>query len=114
MRVSTTGRAGRQLAKFLLDRQARINVKNNEKRCFGYAVAWGITKVVDHVVCPGNYSHLFQKYEPEQIKYPIEVADIHPNEDKLKMSFNVYSFFDDDGKGRHSVYATAKKIGLLY
>ncbi|KAF0138717.1 MAG: hypothetical protein FD143_3617, partial [Ignavibacteria bacterium] len=54
----------------------------------------------------------------DQIHYPVEVADIPAIEDKLGVGINVYSFFDDEGKGRYPLDATKKvferTVDLLY
>ena len=72
----------------------------------------------EHVYRPGNYSHLFGEYGLDQPIYPVEVADIPAIEDKLGVGINIYSFFDDEGKGRYPLYATEKvferTVDLLY
>ena len=54
----------------------------------------------DHVDRAVNYLPLFGKYGLDQLNYPVEVANIPAIEDKLGIAINVYSFFDDEGKGR--------------
>ena len=112
------GRLYQDLPKFLLEKNAIINVKNNGNLCFLYAVARALTKLPEHVYLAGNYSYLFQKYGLGQINYPVGVADVPAIEVMLKMGINVYSFFVDEAKGRHPGYATKKgfekTIYLLY
>ena len=52
------------------------------------------------------------------IQYPVRVDEIPQIEDKLHININVYSFYDDEGKGRYPIYVTKKNnpktIDLLY
>ena len=116
------GREYKQLPTFLAKKKAIINVRNTDNRCFGYAMASARASALgameDHVDRAVNYHHLSREYGLDQLHYPVEVDDIPAIEDKLGVGINVYSFFDDEGKGRHPVYATEKAyertIDLLY
>ena len=106
--LTLVARQYQHFPKFLHE-NASINVKNNENQvlpvCSGFGThqSWGPCRP------SRNYSHLFKKYGLDQINYLVEVADDSAIEDKLGMGINVYSFFDEEGKGRHPVYAMTKE-----
>ena len=112
------GREFKQLPTFLAQKKAIVNVQNTDNRCFGYAIASALAKLKKNKERPQNYNQLFQTFKLNQIQYHVEVADIPAIEIKLGVGINVYSFFDDEGKGRYPLYATKKvferTVDLLY
>ena len=107
------GREYKQLPIFLARKKSIINVQNTDNRCFGYAMASALAPPLDHhehANRPCNYNYLFREKGLDQLTYPVEVASIPAIEDKLGVGINVYSFFDDEGKGRYPLYATEKVL----
>ena len=114
-------RAYKELLTFLAKKKAIVNIQNTDNRCFGYAMASARAPPlvhVEHAYRPGNYNHLFTEYGLDQLNYPVEHADFPAIEDKLGVGINVFSLFDDEGKGRYPLYATkkvfARTVDLLY
>ena len=101
MRVSPTGRAGIQTTPEVLARDGNHKYQTQRKQVLRVCDRLG-TQQSSRAFLPRRklQSH-FQTYGLDQIKYPVEIADIPAIEDMLKMGINVYSFFTDEGKGRH-------------
>ena len=115
------GREFKQLPTFLAQKKAIVNIQNTDNRCFGHAMVSALAPPLvhgEHAYRPENYNYLFQEKGLDQLTYPVEVASIPTIEDKLGIGINVFSFFDDEGKGRYPLYATTKvfemTIDLLY
>ena len=63
------GRGYQELPQFLLKKHAIINVKNQDTRCFGYAVRSALEPAEPHSDRISAYILLFQKYRLDTIKY---------------------------------------------
>ena len=113
------GRGYQELPGFLSRKRAIINVKNDDERCFGYAVLAALESNDDHnSKRASRYNRLFHQYQLDTITNPVEIADIPNHEDMLQVNINVISFYDDEGKARYPLYVSKKKfaksIDLLY
>ena len=51
---------------------------------------------------------MFQRYHLDTFPYSISPKDVHLYEDQLQISINVFSFFDDKGRGRHPLVISRK------
>ena len=106
------GRGWQPLPEFLSKKKAIINIKNNDERCFGYALLY----FLERENLPENdcdrvsfYKYeLFQHHHLDTLPYPISPKDVHLYEDQLQININVFSFFDDKGRGRHPLVISRK------
>ena len=117
--IPIAGRGNRVLPPFLARKRAIINVQNSDERCFGYAVLSALEPVSKDPYRPTKYNNLFHQYHLDTIPYPVSIDQIQPIEDMLQVAINVYSFYDDEGKGRYPLYVSKKKnvpksIDLLF
>ena len=110
-----------KLPKFLADKKAIVNVRNTDNRCFAYSILACLfydkaysTKRAD----PRQYDKYFSTKKLDEIQYPVEIADIPEIEERLGISINVFSFFDDVGRARYPVHITdynfADVVDLLF
>ena len=64
------------------------------------------------------YSKNFEEEGLNDIEYPVNPVDIPLIEQRLNISINLYSYFDDIGRARHPMYISRHKsvceIDLLY
>ena len=118
LRSISAGSNFQNLPDFLEKKKAIINVINTDNRCFGYAVLSALYPNQTHPNRASNYDHLFAKHHLNELQYPIEPERIPTIEDTLKISINVYTYRDDEGKGRYTIYVSSKtntrQIDLLY
>ena len=94
------------LPQFLEQKHSIINVQNTDERCFGYSVLAAISNV-DSNNNPSHtrhYNHKFGWRGLDQLQYPVDIADIPAIEKKLEVGFNVYSFYDDEGRARYPLH----------
>ena len=109
------------LPKFLEKKKAIINIRNKDERCFGYAILAGIYKDQknNNPERPKLYEKLFQINGLAALSYPVQPQDIPAIEEQLNIKINVFSFYDDEGKGRYPLYVSRREtyrmeIDLLY
>ena len=61
---------------------------------------------------------MFDRHHLDALPYPISPNDVPLYEDQLQMNINVFSFFDDEGRARHSLVISRKNhkrvANLLY
>ena len=112
------GRGYRQLPPLLSRKRCIVNVQNQDNRCFGYAVIGALENITKNANQPVKYVNLFPLYGLDALQYPVDVEDIAAIEDRLQLNFNVFSFYDDDGRLRYPLYVSMKKhartIDLIY
>ena len=113
------GGSFQELPKFLLKKKAIVNVKNSDNRCFAYAILSALHPVEKN----GSRAHQYEKHfgahpKLNELTYPVEIDKLEAIEQDIKIPVNVFSFFDDEGKGRYAVYLSklseADAIDLLF
>ena len=72
-----------------------------------------------HSERPKQYLEFYQIEGLNQLDYPVAPDQMPEIEEKLNIKINVFSFFDDEGKGRYPLYISRrehfrKEIDLLY
>ena len=109
------------LPKFIADKKACVNVHNFDNRCFGYAVLSAILDPLNgnHKSEARYYTETdFQVHGLDQIQYPVPVEMVPQLEEQLQTSFNLFSFYDGEGRGRYVMYVSRRtmprEIDLLY
>ena len=64
------------------------------------------------------YTKCFEENGLDDIEYPVNPVDIPHLEERLNISINLYSYFDNIGRARHPMYISRHKsvckIDLLY
>ena len=113
-----SGSAWTPLPKFLQNKRAIVNVQNKDDSCFVYAIASALYPVEKNSDRPNMYSKCFEENGLDDIEYPVNPVDIPLLEQRLNISINLYSYFDDIGRARHPMYISRHKsvceIDLLY
>ena len=97
-----------KLPKFLRNKAAIINIKNTDNRCFTYAVAAALHTPKQHRYGPRQYEQYFERLGLNFIEYPVNPSQMFEMEEKLNISINVFSYYDDLGKARYPVYVSRK------
>jgi hypothetical protein len=98
------GSAYVELPDFLLNKRAIVNVQNKDKRCFAYALLSALHPVQSSNR-PNEYNKFFDQHpELRDLHFPVEIDQLRQVEEKIGIAFNVFSFFDDVGRGRYPVY----------
>ena len=97
-----------------------MNVKNEDERCFGYAIASALHPI--NRAYYNNQLQLYLQYYDEHhlndIDYPVNPTEMTQLEVTLDLSINLYSYFDDIGKAIYPMYISRhnspRHIDLLY
>ena len=94
------GSAYSPLPKFLQNKKAIVNVQNDDDRCFGFAIASALHPVDhhQHPNRPEKYIQYLEENGPDglqDIEYPVSPLDIPQLEQRLNISINLFSYFDD-------------------
>ena len=97
-----------KLPKFLIKKQAIINIKNQDNKCFGYAIAAALHTAARNPNRPHQYLQYFDGLGLNFIDYPVNPSQMHEMEEKLNISINVFSFYDDMGRARYPLYVSGK------
>ena len=75
------GRGWQPLPEFLAKKEAIINIRNNDERCFGYALLYFLDSQIDahrHANRANLYSEeIFERNGLVNIPYPIAPTDVH-------------------------------------
>lgn len=110
-----------ELPDFLKKKHALINVKNTDNRCFGYALLSALHPAAksENASRPHTYDRYWKDHPKlEQLTYPVLLEHLEAVEKLIEIPFNVYTFFDDEGKGRKPVYqsklAPDRALDLLF
>ena len=89
-------------------------------RCFEYAIASALHPIQpgNHPTQPEKYIQYFEQDGLNDIEYPVNPVDIPQLEERLNISINIFSYFDDIGKALHPMYISRQNypihIGMLY
>ena len=115
------GRGYLELLRYLSKKKAIVNIRNNNKRCFGYSVLAALLPYYphNHPYRQSLYSDTdFAEYGLDAIEYPVSPIDLPRIEQQLNLSINVIGFYDDDGKARYPLYCSwhvsETEVDLLY
>lgn len=112
-----TGSGFVELPPYLARKKAIVNVRNIDNRCFGYALLAALCPI-NNPQRPQSYENAFSEHHLDGLEYPIALDDLETVEQQIQIPFNVYSFFDDAGKGRYPVFLSRidpdGAIDLLY
>ena len=99
------GRGRQPLPEFLAKKEAIINIRNNDERCFEYAILYFLDRQVDsHRHSNGANLYSYESFERNSLVnllYPIAPTDVHLYEHQLQININVFLFFDDESRARH-------------
>jgi len=110
-----------ELPKIIMLKKAVVNVKNTDQRCFGYSIL--ACKYEQQAYPkwrnePEQYNKYFEREQLDQLNYPVAIEDLRGIEERLQLSINVLSFYDDKGAGMYPVYHSSRDpdnaINLLY
>ena len=93
------GREWQFFPEFLSKKEAIINIRNTDERCFGYSLLYFLErKQLPEMHCEraSLYTNqMFQRHHLDALPYPISPNDVHLYEDQLQLNINIFSFFDD-------------------
>ena len=95
--VLLAGLKFRKVPPFLASKQAIINVKNTDNRCFGYALLSDLNPRAKDPQRPLWYEPLFAKERLDNIQYPVNHEQIPTIEDRLKICINLFTIWDEEG-----------------
>ena len=117
--LAYAGRAFIPLPAFLASKKAIVNVRNADTRCFGYAILSALHPAQYHPERAGRYDRYFDEHvELRDLTYPVEVDQFQVVEDRIRIPFNVYTYYDDSGRARYPLYLSHVNpdvaIDLLY
>jgi hypothetical protein len=106
------------LPDFFLKKRAIVDVSNQDSHCLGYAILVAKPDVDHNGDRPAKYDGRFREYGLDQLTYPIQLDSLEEVERQLGNAFNVFSFYDDEGKGHYplnlSRLGVDNAIDLLY
>jgi hypothetical protein len=112
------GSGFKTLPRFLALKKCIVNVQNTDNRCFGYSLLAALEPANGARNRASRYDLHFAKHGLDEIQYPVSPNEVPAIEDKVHININVFSFFDDEGKGRYPLYASKKandrSVDLLY
>jgi hypothetical protein len=108
----------KELPAFLAKKKCLVNVINNDDRCFGYSLLAHLMPLNGVRNRAQRYNPYFERFNLADLQYPVEPRDVPSIEDRLELCINIFSFFDDEGKGRFPLYVSKKQyqssVDLLY
>ena len=115
----TRGGSYIELPKYIADKKACINIKNDDNKCFKYSVQCGFYKMYDkpHSERVTHYNKLNDtQINWEGMKYPCGNRDIDRFEENNKglLSINVYHEFDYDGKSSIAIHKRTKTVNAKH
>ena len=124
--IPLAGLKFRELPHFLAQKQAIINVKNTDNRCFEYKILSAIQPRVKNPQRPFYYDRFCVKEGLDQLLYPVTHGQIPTIEDKLKICINLFIYWDEEGKARtpistfprsptqtQSTFSTGRRVGPM-
>ena len=100
-----TGQAYAPLPSFLAKKNAVVNVQNTDNPCFGYALISALHPSASHVSRSSHYDRFFGQHpELSNLDYPIQVDQFEEVEQRIIIPFNVFTYYDDEGRARHPLF----------
>ena len=106
------GRCYRELPKYFKAKRAIINIQNTDERCFSYSLLWFLDPPRDRKHSKRSLlytNEMFDRNHLADLPYPIAPQDVNFYEDLLQINIFVYSFSDDEDKGRHPLFTSRKE-----
>ena len=96
------------LQEFLLRKRCIVNVQNKDNRCFGYAILAALLRAGygNHPDRAAQYDPYFGRYGLDALEYPVKIDDLDEVEHRIGIGLNVFTYFDDEGKGRKPLYTS--------
>jgi hypothetical protein len=99
------GRAYVELREFLSKKHAVVNVHNSDNRCFGYALLSSLHPAPNNVSRRAHYDQFLPAHPAlNDIEYPVEVDQFEDVEARIGIPFNVYTYYDDEGRAHYPLY----------
>ena len=98
----------KELPAYLKLKKCIVNVQNSDNRCFGFAILAALHPPTGQNFRrdrPNAYVNHFAEHSLDQLHYPVAPAEIPAIEEQIHLNISVFSFFDDQGKGRFPLYA---------
>jgi hypothetical protein len=115
------GRGYVALPPFLGNKKAIVNVKNGDDRCFAYAIAAAIQNDNSrNAQRSERYNVTIVEQGLDLLEFPVkfDAQYLEKVEQQIQIPFNVYSFFDDEGRGRYAAFTSKLDadgaVDLLY
>ena len=107
-----------ELPKHIIKKNAIVNVKNRDNRCFGYALLSALhPSTTDNPNRPTQYEKYFVQHNLESIVYPVTPNQIPALEDLLQVKINIFTF-SHEGHRCYPLYTSKKhfpiEIDLLF
>src|SRR5205085_3154572 len=117
-----TGARHQDLPAFLKNKKCIVNVQNQDERCFGYAILSAKYPQNENPHRPTKYTpEMWEESGLNQIQYPVELIQLEEIERQINIPFNVFRYYDDEGKARYPLYISkldptqeTHPIDLLY
>ena len=109
----------RLLPSFIASTRSVLNLRNNDLKCFGHAIAFALhpTDWRSRRVYSASNSW-FIEHGLDKIKYPVLLTEIPGLEEKHHYKINVFSFDDIFGYKRYPLYISKRfyteEINLLF
>ena len=93
----------------LRKKRAIINVKNRDERCFAYAILSALHPSQMHSHRAKQYLTYYENEGLHRMEYPVGPDQMPEIEEILNLKINIFSFFDDAGKGGYPLYISRKE-----
>ena len=95
-----------ELPKWIVDKHAVINVKNNDLYCFKWSVLAGLHESTSmrHNNQTSSYTAYEDNYNYSGLKFPVSLNQIRIFENKNNVSVNVYGIEEDDYEENPYIY----------
>ena len=100
-----------------MTKKAIVNVQNQDNRCLGFPVRVALHPGAHEPQHAFYYYRHFAEHGLDQLQYPVSPDQVPQLEEQLNLRINVFSFFDDEGKGRVPLDVSQRdwqEIDLLY
>lgn len=99
-------------------KKAVINIKNDDNKCFAYAINSALNPTNDHPCRVSSYPNFHDHLNFDGIEFPIKFKDIHKFEKQNNISVNVFGLNEKGdklmGPLHHTTHRQSTHINLLY
>ena len=69
-------------------------------------------KVVEHPNRPNYYKRHFERFDLNNIQYPVSPKEVDALQDQLHLKINIFSYFDEDGCARYPLFISGPTLVL--